>query len=183
MELERTAHWIQIVGNIGLLAGLILVGSQLYQTNQLAKADLTSREYELTMQYFIAMMGENPAGVWAKAATNPASMTAEDLVVLNAYTTFWGEKHVRDDLLIEYDLMAEHRDFLEWHAKTTYGGNRVVAALWRSWLEDEESVGRAWDWQKTVTELYPDDTDHDSKFIEYLMKAAKDSELQAPGSG
>ena len=40
MESSNSGHWLQIVANIGIIAGLFLVGVQVMQSNTLAASQL-----------------------------------------------------------------------------------------------------------------------------------------------
>ncbi len=89
MDSIKISSWLQVAGNFGLLAGLILVGFQINQNTEISKADLTARSYEVAMQYQLAMMGENPAAALAKAGTDPSSLTDEELIVINNFNWLW----------------------------------------------------------------------------------------------
>ncbi len=49
MESSKIGYWLQVGANIGILAGLILVGFQINQNTKISHADLTARSYELAM--------------------------------------------------------------------------------------------------------------------------------------
>ncbi len=49
MNTEKLSHWVSILSNIGLLAGLILVAIQINQNTDLARTEMVSRGYEFSM--------------------------------------------------------------------------------------------------------------------------------------
>ena len=87
MNSSRAANWLQIIGNLGLIAGLVLVAVQIKQNNDLAKAQLLSEGWLAAIQMNLAQIGENPAASMAKANTAPHQLTDEDLLVLSRVAT------------------------------------------------------------------------------------------------
>ena len=82
MDSSRAAIWLQMVGNLGLIIGLVLVAVQIKQNNDLAKAQLLSDGWLASAQWSIAQFGENPAASISRASVAPDQLTDEDLVVL-----------------------------------------------------------------------------------------------------
>jgi len=76
---------ISIVANLGVLAGLILLIVELNQNRELAQAEfLVSRD--MSFQSFSeAMIGANPADVWAKSVLSPESLTPGEIKVLDNF--------------------------------------------------------------------------------------------------
>jgi hypothetical protein len=84
MNSSRVGNWLQIIGNLGLVIGLVLVAVQIKQNNDLAKAQLLSDGWLAVMQRQTALFGENPAASIARGSVTPDQLTDEDLVVLDA---------------------------------------------------------------------------------------------------
>jgi hypothetical protein len=84
MDSSRLANWLQIIGNLGLIVGLVLVAVQIKQNNDLAKAQLLSDGWLGALQRQTALFGENPAASIARASFAPDQLTDEDLAVLDA---------------------------------------------------------------------------------------------------
>ena len=82
MDSSKAANWLQIIGNLGLIVGLVLVAVQIRQSNDLAKAQLLSDGWLAAMQWDMAQIGEDPAASIARASVAPHHLTDEDLVVL-----------------------------------------------------------------------------------------------------
>jgi hypothetical protein len=83
MDSSKAANWLQILGNLGLIVGLVLVAVQIKQNNDLAKAQLLSDGWLAAIQWNLAQIGENPAISIAKASAAPDQLTDEDLIVLD----------------------------------------------------------------------------------------------------
>ena len=175
MNTEKLAHWLTIVGNLGLLAGLILVALQINQNTELARTEMGSRDREYGMQFALAMMGENPAGAWSKASMDPESLTDQEIATIGFLVDFWWNFHDRRDYLEQNGLILEDwTDGLDYHAVHTYGGSRPAAATWRYWLQSPNSGGLS-DWVKVVEERFPQDSAGNAKLI-----AAVRQELERP---
>jgi len=84
MDSSKAANWLQIIGNLGLIIGLVLVAVQIKQNNDLAKAQLLSDGWLAAMQRQTALFGESPAASVARASFTPDQLTDEDLAVLDA---------------------------------------------------------------------------------------------------
>ena len=139
--MEKLANWLQVIGNIAIVGGLIMVAVQLNQNAQLATADLQSRAFQLAMQFNIARMGENPNETFAKAATNPSELTDEELLTLYSAAWFWVNYDSHDASMMEFGLIADDESQREvWRARVhdVWKSNEVFSALWRR-LRDTQS--------------------------------------------
>ena len=81
MEPGKLNNWLQVIGNLGLIAGLILVAVQLNQTNQIASLQMMHESWLATQEMYMAMAGDNPSESWAKAVFDPEGLSEQDLVV------------------------------------------------------------------------------------------------------
>jgi hypothetical protein len=84
MTVQKVGAWLQIIGNFGLLAGLVLVAVQINQSNSLARASHASVMFEEETANWRAQMGENPSAVFSKAVSDPASLTPEEVFVIRS---------------------------------------------------------------------------------------------------
>ena len=89
MKLEKTAHWLTIIGNLGLLIGVVLVVVQINQNTELMRLQLSMERWGDDMDLQLVLMGENPAEAIAKAIEEPTQLSIEDAQVLEAYQLYW----------------------------------------------------------------------------------------------
>jgi hypothetical protein len=89
MDSPKVASWLQIIGNFGLIVGLVLVAVQIKQNNDLAKAQMLNDAYLDAGVQAMMRAGENPAVTLAKSITTPDQLTYEDFVVLAALKAAW----------------------------------------------------------------------------------------------
>jgi hypothetical protein len=145
MNTDKLAGWLQIVGNLGIIGGLVLVAVQINQNTAITRAELTARSYEAAMQFNLAMMGENPSAAVAKAATEPSSLTDEDLLVIANLTWNWWNHDSRYEILLDHGLVDDQDwdRFIRAHARNFLAGTPVAKAMWENTLE--HGFSRKWE--------------------------------------
>lgn len=84
MNSEKLVHWLQIIGNFGLIVGLVLVAVQIQQNTEMTKAQMISEDRGIAVALKLAVLGENPAKAVAKAIDSPGQLTTEDMFVLTS---------------------------------------------------------------------------------------------------
>ncbi len=77
--------WFQVVTNLGVIAGLIVLIYQVNQANQHMAAQLIDSNLQMAHQTVISVLGEDPAAVVAKARDDMAKLSVEERVILDAY--------------------------------------------------------------------------------------------------
>jgi len=127
MTTDRFASWIQIIGNLGLLAGLILVGVQIQQNTTAVQAQMLSEQMAASIALRLTIAGESPAVALAKAIDEPDKLSTEELVVLQNLQLANYLYRARNELSVSLGVLAPAS--LEWGAEasaieffgTTYG--------------------------------------------------------------
>ena len=104
MNLERTSHWLALLGNTGLLIGMALVIFQINQNSELVREQLEHAMWTDRLNLHLAMMGENPAAAVATAIENPSALTLEETRVLDAYFQYWTLFEVRNIVMHEREM-------------------------------------------------------------------------------
>jgi hypothetical protein len=146
MDSSKVGHWLQVSANVGIIAGLLLVGVQINENTRIARTDLTVRSFERSMQMNLTLMGEQPMFSLQKAATDPASLTDEELGIVEAWTWYWWDHDSQLQLLRGQGLTVQDRDwdaYFKNRAKWVYGSNRVSMQVWEDMMSDD--VGHEWE--------------------------------------
>lgn len=78
-------NWVQIITGIAVVLGLVAVIWELQQSRSAAIAQLKSDGWSTSAQADMAVAGENPKAVLAKACDDPRSLSNEDLWALQGY--------------------------------------------------------------------------------------------------
>ena len=84
VKFHQVNDWMKLIGNLGVFAGLALVALQMQQSNYIARAEQQAERSKAYQDLEIGIMGENSAGVWVKSVFDPASMTREDIRIMDA---------------------------------------------------------------------------------------------------
>ncbi len=128
MDSTKVASWLQIFGNFGLIAGLILVAVQINQNTEIARAQIVSDAWTHPLNYQLSLMGETPVGPWYKAMTNQ-ELADEDLAVVQAMIEYHWYVAVRNETMYQagYSLASP-----EFFAAAFLGevGHGIVAVAW-----------------------------------------------------
>ena len=121
MEINKVGGWLQVLGNLGLLVGLLLVGVQINQSNKIAMANLVSASFQQDTDRIVAQLGENPATILAKAMMEPEKLTPEEILVTIAYAQ-WRISRIQRDAIME-DLGVYLND--EWRMQIVPSGQQI----------------------------------------------------------
>lgn len=84
VKFHQVNDWMKLLGNLGVFAGLMLVALQMQQANQIAQGEHAAERSKAYQDLEIGIMGEEAASVWVKSIFNPASMTREDIRIMDA---------------------------------------------------------------------------------------------------
>jgi hypothetical protein len=85
MNLAKINDLLQTVANIGILAGLILVGVQINETNRITKAQFRSDDFSISIAGLDLKVADDLPEAWGRAAINSPDISDEDLIVIDAF--------------------------------------------------------------------------------------------------
>lgn len=85
MAQPKSRDWLQIVGNLSVVAGLALVALQLNQSAHLMRAELGSSSYDRVLAANHMIVDGELAAVWAKTYEAPTELTLTEMVRLDGY--------------------------------------------------------------------------------------------------
>jgi uncharacterized protein (TIGR02246 family) len=137
MDNEKLNRRLQIIANLGILAGLILVGVQLKQSSDLLKLQLLYEESQRSINIETLVMGENGAEVWAKSLAGPAELTLAEQRVMEAMLWSYTENLRATHMLSQLGLLQDE----EWRLRVEsdsafYFGNPYARAWWNNYSTD-----------------------------------------------
>ena len=141
MELEKTAHWLTIIGNLGLLIGVVLVLIQINQASQLTRFQLSMERWGDDMNLQLVLMGENPARAIAKAIEDPTKLSVEDAQVLEAYQLYWSLGILRRHYLFDNGMDDVPPPSFELDDSRTELALRVLGNSYMKATDQESRIG------------------------------------------
>ena len=129
MESSRVGHWLQVGANIGILAGLVLVGVQINQNSELLRYQMLFQERHTSIEAEQMLLGENPALVIEKSLTDPLNLTVAEMRIMESINWAYFEKVRR-----QYEL----RELLgnEWKQSVASAPFMYGSPFGRAWWAD-----------------------------------------------
>lgn len=79
--------WLQIVTNVGVVLGLLLLIYELNQSRDLTRAQVVDSVYDAVVTRNLALVGEHPEDAIAKSVFRPDELTESDAIVLSQFYT------------------------------------------------------------------------------------------------
>jgi len=168
---------MQIVSNVGLIAGLILVGLQLKQNSDLLEIQLLYEESGRFVTSEQAMYGEEPARVWAKSIDSPRDLTLEEIRIVDAYLYTMVEHWRATRMLASEGLLSDES---EWQFRIRYEapyflGNEYGRAWWNAYRGGNQMSPP--DLIALVDEVLANDPDGTRRYIMQPLNALQATRL------
>jgi len=148
----KLGQWLQVLSNLGLFAGLILVAIQINQTHSLMRAEHGSRFYEHRMNFAAAAMGENYADALAQAAIDPKTLTPPELLVLHYAFEYKVNEINRNAYLVEQGILREEMFLSGVDAGYPEFADNVVSRAWWKQRFGEDSSPDDASWEQVLAQ-------------------------------
>lgn len=180
MSNNKKRDWLQIIANAGIIIGLILVGFEIKQNSDLMKAQLLYEESQRFVSYEMAMFGDNPAAVWAKAHTEPENLTLEERRIMEAYFWTFTEQARATQMLAEMGLFR-HEDWLSRVANEAsfFFGNEYGLAWWQTFGTESELLNP--ELIETINEALSGDPLYTMDYMDEVMERFRENRSASSG--
>jgi hypothetical protein len=141
MNNSKLSSWLQITANVGIVAGLLLVGVQLKQNSDLLKTQLLYDESRRAVNLETLVVGEDGAEVWAKSISGAKSMSLSEQRIMEALLWSFVEQLRSTRLLAELGLLEDEEWRLRVNSESAfYLGNEYGKAWWVNYSESNASL-------------------------------------------
>ena len=141
MNPSAFSTWLSIAANIGLIAGLVLVGVQINQNSELLRLQMIDQESRRATDHEKVYVGEIGAETWAKVISDPRNLTLT-------------EQRVAESLI--WSMFEAWRNSYKLHQAGLLGPewkDRVIEEV--PYVLDHP-YGRAW-WRNLKVDAQPDE--------------------------
>jgi hypothetical protein len=134
VDLAKTASWLSIAANVGLLVGMGLVVYQINQNSKLARMALVNEGNVASNQFWANLMGDRPTNVIAMAVECPEMMSYSDFMSMDAYLgTGMSLLHrnyelAQEGIFTEEDWKESVEGYASWYLGNPFG---------RAWWDEE----------------------------------------------
>ncbi|MGK0473822.1 MAG: hypothetical protein ACJAR0_004320 [Candidatus Azotimanducaceae bacterium] len=133
---------VQIIANVGILFGLILVGVQIREATRIAEAQFSYDFYSAAIESQSIVIGENMGAAWAKAKVNSPDLSDHDLVVIEAFLGREWLHNVQQLQLINAGFESSaNLDVSAYKWVYSYLGNTTALRWWKNRRVDASFVG------------------------------------------
>lgn len=123
-------RWVQILGALGIFAGLYFVAMELGQGALLGRAELGSESMSYRQTLLTSIQGEGLAAALAASINDPETLSTEQQVVLDAWYDDVMGQVLRQRYLLSLGIFKDPIEpFARRHART-YFGNAYAQAWW-----------------------------------------------------
>ena len=134
--------WLQIIGMVGVIAGLVLVAFEVRQANKFAQAEAIRAMYESTDAILVESLSTDVNDIYLKAFEDPDGLSDVEILKLDTWLTVqlqqYDNRMVMQKLgLNPYDTIA----VIEADFEYFFGNEFGRAWFWRNkhWMEQELS--------------------------------------------
>lgn len=139
MDQEKLNRNLQVIANLGIVAGLVLVGFQLKQNSDLLKTQLLYEESQRSIDIETLVVGEDAAQVWARSLTAPADLSLAEQRVMEAMLWSYTENLRATHMLADLGLLQDE----EWRLRVEsdsgfYLANPYARAWWNNYSTDSD---------------------------------------------
>ncbi|HKX56169.1 MAG TPA: nuclear transport factor 2 family protein, partial [Xanthomonadales bacterium] len=139
MDQEKPNRRRQLIANLSIVAGLVLVGVQLMQNSEVLKLQLLYEESQRSIDIETLVIGEDAAQVWAKSLTDTAKLTLAEQRIMEAMLWSYTENLRANYMLSQYGLLEEE----EWRKRVEtdtafYLANPYARAWWSNYSADSD---------------------------------------------
>ena len=101
--------WLQIVSNLGVVAGLVFLGFQILQDREMKRADMIAATFQDDNTRLIALLGENSGATISKIINNRC-LSEEEQTIAAVYYNLRVSSWVRNSYMQEIGLFGS-----DWH--------------------------------------------------------------------
>ncbi len=152
--MKRQRDWVQLLTNIAVVIGLLLLIYELNQSRELTRAQMVDGAYDAAIFRNLALIGESPEGAIARSLFHPEDVTEADAIVLSHFYTALLISWLRNR--DERGLGYFDREFEEVIASEAYFLNSIPGRRWWASVRDLQEPELAAAVDKALGPLTPE---------------------------
>ena len=133
------SDWIQIIGMIGVIAGLLLITYEFRQNRQLARAELNSQQIVHMGSIHSAFRNREFAAVFQKSLELPDSLTPDEKLMMDGHFRDLINLLVRDNMMFNLGVYEDNSGFWADYV-VRHGLGTDYGRQW--WSQNKDQFGR-----------------------------------------
>lgn len=144
MNQNKLSGWLQVLANVGIVVGLLLVGVQLKQNSDLLKTQMLYEESSRAIGIETLVVGERGAETWAKSINQPENLDLAEQRIIEALLWSFVEQLRGAYILYQQGLLDEE----EWQRRINsdsafYLANNYGRVWWDNYSDGNENFPQA----------------------------------------
>lgn len=130
MEFADWTGILQLIGTLGLIAGLVLVALQIHQNSNLMRAELSSIRHDAWIEIDSAKRSEDFSRVLSKAIEDPGNLSLAEMIEMDGYLMNFLAQLDREYVLSSLKAFFSDPDKTVKENVELYMGNRFAQSWW-----------------------------------------------------
>ena len=152
--MKKQRDWVQLLTNVAVVIGLLLLIYELNQSRDLTRAQIVDGAYDAAVFRNLAILGESPEEAIARSLFHPEDVTEADAIVLSHFYTALLVSWLRNR--DERGLGYFERGFEEVIASEAYFLNTIPGRKWWASVRDFQEPELAAAVDKALEPLTPE---------------------------
>ena len=130
MDLDKLNKWLGVIANIGIIAGLVLIGFEMNQNRHLVRGELGTQQRDYYQQIYDSVSGEDIRSILSLAITEPEKLSLPQLMAIDKYMhNVTGHIH-RERLLYDFGIFKDDPAGFERWVVQQFFGNKYSRIWW-----------------------------------------------------
>ena len=134
------SDWIQIIGMIGVIAGLLLITYEFRQNRQIARADLNSQQLFHMSSIHSAFRNREFAAVFQKSLELPDSLTPDEKLMMDGHFRDLFNLLIRENVMFDLGVYDDDDSWFWAEYVVRHGLGTDFGRQW--WSQNKDLFGR-----------------------------------------
>lgn len=140
MKFSIINQYLQTLGTVGAIVGLIAVAYEIQQSNRIAGSEAAAANWSQWISSNIAMIDSDIAEIRAKAMTNPEELTLAEKVDLDMYLENWVSLYEHNTGATYLLGVEGEEDWGDLYKEATEEAQNIFGSSWsRAWLAENKN--------------------------------------------
>ena len=132
VKLDQLNKWLTLAANIGILASIVFLGTQIQQNSQMMEVQALTMNTAAHVQLDLAGIGDNPAAAFHKYFSGSSDLSDEELMIVGTWLSANSWQFRNSYHLYELGIVSEEAWQSELNLISGYYGTPIGRAFWNA---------------------------------------------------
>ena len=132
MKLDQLNQWLTLAANIGILASIVFLATQIRQNSQMMEVQALTTNTATHVQTDLAGLGDNPAPAFTKYFAGSVDLSDDELTIIGGWLSANSWQFRNSFKLYELGVISEEAWQAELNLIAGYLGTPVGLAYWNA---------------------------------------------------